>query len=88
MMEMRYDLHAIDFKLVLHIRFQSMLYEAKSHSDSIGYQSSTSLLICRSSRVILYASRQCFPGARLQAIHLFSRPLFIIPSSKNAQAYD
>ena len=43
MMEMRYDLHAMDFKLVLHIGFQSMLYEAKSHSDSMGYQSSTSL---------------------------------------------
>lgn len=43
MMEMRYDLHAMDFKLVLHIGFQSMLYEAKSHSDSMGYQSSPSL---------------------------------------------
>ena len=43
MMEMKYDLHAMDFKLVLHIGFQSMLCKAKSHSDSMGYQSSTSL---------------------------------------------
>ena len=87
MMEMRDDLHAMDLKVVLQVGFQACSMKQKAILIQWGINLSQ---VCNLSHLPFHPIRltPSLPCTRVKAIHLFSRPLFTIPSSKNAQAYD